>query len=115
MRTRVTILTQLFPVHQRITTEDELRQLMGHPSELVRHKVIDRLDEHCRHFIGLSPCLFVSTADRYGECDVSPRGDAPGFVYVIDEKHLVIPDRPGNRRMDRFATSFRIHMLASFF
>src|SRR5579875_182621 len=73
---------------------------MGHPSELVRHKVIDHLDEHCRNFISLSPYALISTANAHGECDVSPRGDAPGFVLVIDEKHLVIPERPGNRRMD---------------
>lgn len=88
------------PFNHQVTTEDELRELMGSPSELVRHKVIDHLDEHCRHFIGLSPCLLMSTADVHGECDVSPRGDAPGFVQIIDEKRIVIPERPGNRRMD---------------
>ena len=93
-------MTQVVSFKQQITTEDELRQLMGYPGELVRHKVIDHLDEHCRHFIGLSPYLLMSTADAHGECDVSPRGDAPGFVLVIDEKHLVIPERPGNRCMD---------------
>lgn len=86
--------------NERVESEDELRKLMGHPSEVVRHKVIDHLDEHCRNFIALSPYLFISTADATGECDVSPRGDAPGFVKVIDGKHLVIPERPGNRRMD---------------
>lgn len=83
-----------------LTSEDELRELLGYPGELVRHKVIDHLDEHCRHFIELSPYLIISTADVKGECDASPRGDPPGFVKVIDEWHLVIPERPGNRRMD---------------
>ncbi|QSO54148.1 pyridoxamine 5'-phosphate oxidase family protein [Alicyclobacillus curvatus] len=88
------------PFNDRVESEAELRQLMGHPSELVRHKVINHLDVHCRHFIELSPYLLMSTADVNGECDASPRGDAPGFVKVIDERRLVIPERPGNRRMD---------------
>jgi uncharacterized protein len=88
------------PFNNRVESEDELRQLMGHPSELVRHKVINHLDAHCRHFIELSPYLLISTADADGECDASPRGDVPGFVKVIDERRLVIPERPGNRRMD---------------
>lgn len=86
--------------NERVESEDELRKLLGHPGELVRHKVIDHLDEHCSQFISLSPYLLLSTADASGECDVSPRGDAPGFVKVIDKWHLVIPERPGNRRMD---------------
>jgi hypothetical protein len=83
-----------------LKSEDEVRELIGHPTELVRNKTMDRLDAHSRAFIALSPLLFISTSDRDGFCDVSPRGDAPGFVHVIDDKRLVIPDRPGNRRID---------------
>jgi predicted pyridoxine 5'-phosphate oxidase superfamily flavin-nucleotide-binding protein len=73
---------------------------VGYPSELVKKKVVHNLDKHCREFIALSPLLFLSTSDQQGFCDVSPHGDAPGAVLVLDEKHLVIPERPGNRRID---------------
>ena len=78
----------------------ELRALVGEPSELARKKQIDHLDAHCREFIAHAPFLLLGTADRTGRCDVSPKGDAPGFVQVLDERHLVIPDRPGNKRLD---------------
>jgi len=86
-----------------ITTQEEFlafREEIGQPSERARNKVIDHIDEHCRTFISKSPFLTVATANINGECDVSPRGDAPGFVKVIDEHHLFIPERPGNKRMD---------------
>ena len=73
---------------------------MGHPGELVNKKVIHRLDKHCINFLALSPLLFLSTSDKEGNCDVSPRGDPAGFVLVLDDLHLVIPERPGNRRVD---------------
>lgn len=85
--------------HQ-IASEEELRELLGHPSTLVRNKVIDHLDHHCCEFIRLSPYAVLSTCNSDGRCDASPRGDAPGFVRVLDERRLVIPERPGNRRMD---------------
>jgi len=87
---------------QFISTEEELRSLVGYPSELVQHKVITHIDRHCADFIAKSPFLFISTSDAAGKCDVSPRGDSAGFVQVIDDRHLVIPDRPGNKRMDSF-------------
>ncbi|QQE76515.1 pyridoxamine 5'-phosphate oxidase family protein [Brevibacillus composti] len=83
-----------------VSTEAELREWMGESSEVVKRKVITHLDEHCMQYIAKAPFLIVATADRDGYCDASPRGDAPGFVHVIDEHHLVIPERPGNRRMD---------------
>jgi len=83
-----------------VSSEEELRSILGSPSELVKNKVIHFLDDHCRDFISKSPLLLLSTSDRSGACDVSPRGDAPGFVHILDEKHLVIPERPGNRRVD---------------
>ncbi|WP_438498143.1 pyridoxamine 5'-phosphate oxidase family protein [Paenibacillus sp. IHBB 3054] len=83
-----------------IKSEEELRAILGYPSELVKNKAIDALDEHCRQFISKSPLLIMATSDGEGLCDVSPRGDLPGFVLVLDDKHLVIPERPGNRRMD---------------
>lgn len=62
--------------------------------------MISTIDEHCREFIGKSPFLVLATSDAEGNCDSSPRGDAPGFVYVLDDQHLIIPDRPGNKRVD---------------
>jgi uncharacterized protein len=70
------------------------------PSQLVLDKVIDRVDEHCRAFIALSPFATLATADADGFPDVSPRGGDPGFVHVLDEHHLALPDRPGNNRVD---------------
>ncbi|RNF39454.1 pyridoxamine 5'-phosphate oxidase family protein [Planococcus salinus] len=83
-----------------VETVEELREITGKPSELVNNKVITYLDEHCRDFITKSPFLTISTADESGFCDVSPRGDTAGFVYVKNEKQLIIPERPGNKRMD---------------
>jgi uncharacterized protein len=83
-----------------IETEEELRALLGFPSELVKNKVISQLDVHCRDFISKSPFLVMSTSNSHGECDASPRGDMPGFVHVLEEKRLVIPERPGNKKMD---------------
>ncbi|MET3505248.1 pyridoxamine 5'-phosphate oxidase family protein [Halalkalibacter oceani] len=85
---------------QTIDSEEELREIVGFPSKLVKNKVISHLDSHCKEFIAKSPFLLISTADEEGFCDVSPRGDKPGFVYILDDKHLIIPERPGNRRID---------------
>ncbi|MFE8702970.1 pyridoxamine 5'-phosphate oxidase family protein [Cytobacillus sp. FJAT-54145] len=88
------------PFTDVIQTEEELRTLLGFPSKTVQNKTISYLDHNCMEFISKSPFLMLSTADAEGNCDTSPRGDAPGFVHVLDQKHLVIPERPGNRRMD---------------
>jgi hypothetical protein len=77
-----------------------LRDIIGHPSEMAQAKSIRRLDRHCRQFIGLSPFLCLATADAAGKADVSPRGDQPGFVQVLDDETLLIPERPGNARID---------------
>jgi PPOX class probable FMN-dependent enzyme len=79
---------------------EELRALMGEPSEVALRKDIGRLDEHCRAFIARAPFVLIATADAAGRCDVSPKGDAPGFALVVDDRHLLIPDRPGNKRFD---------------
>lgn len=88
------------PFTSRITSEAELRALLGEPSEIVKHKQLAALDVHCRAFIGLSPFLSIGTVSATGGCDVSPRGDAPGFTLTLDDRHLAIPERPGNRRAD---------------
>jgi uncharacterized protein len=70
------------------------------PNRVPRDKVIDRLDRHCRAFIELAPFATLATADADGFPDVSPRGGDPGFVKVLDEHRLALPDRPGNNRVD---------------
>jgi uncharacterized protein len=83
-----------------IRSRAELRQLMREPGELVKAKEIDFLDAHCQSLIARSPFLLLATSNKQGRCDVSPKGDAPGFVQVLDQHHLVIPDRVGNNRLD---------------
>ncbi len=68
--------------------------------QLVWDKEVDHLDRHCRAFIGLSPWATLATADADGFPDVSPRGGEPGFVRVLDDRRLALPDRPGNNRID---------------
>ncbi|MDQ0270506.1 MSMEG_1061 family FMN-dependent PPOX-type flavoprotein [Cytobacillus purgationiresistens] len=83
-----------------IQSEDELRSLFDQPGKAAANKIINEIDEHCRDFIAKSPMLFLSTAHADGRCDNSPRGDEAGFVHIMDAQHLVIPERPGNRRLD---------------
>ena len=80
-------------------TEARLRVLYGDVSPRAAVKVIDRFDAHCRAFIGASPFVLLATSDGTG-LDVSPKGDPAGFVQIEDERHLLIPDRPGNNRLD---------------
>lgn len=91
-----------YPFQQVIRSDGEVRDAIGVPSDLVLRKQLPALDEHCRAFIARSPFLVLGTAGADGSCDVSPRGDAPGFVLVLDDRTLAIPDRPGNRRVDAF-------------
>lgn len=79
---------------------DAVQALYPPPTPLSLKKQIGRLDLHCRRFIAHSPFLCISTADADGRADVSPRGDRPGFVLVLDDHTLAIPDRPGNNRLD---------------
>lgn len=83
-----------------VTSSDLLEEIVGPPSEMVRKKQLSRLDGHMRTFISLAPFVLLGTADGEGRCDVSPRGDAPGFVRVLEDSLLVLPERPGNRRAD---------------
>lgn len=83
-----------------ITTVEQLRSLYTQPSERARRKELTSLDPHCRRFIALSPFVLLASSDRKGQTDVSPRGGDPGFVAVRDEHHLLIPDAPGNNRLD---------------
>ena len=83
-----------------VTTREELRAIVGEPLDRAVKKEMRSLDAHARALIATSPYLLLGTHDAEGRCDVSPKGDAPGFVYVLDEGTIVLPDRPGNRRTD---------------
>lgn len=83
-----------------VTSEQELREMLGeaNPRSVLKERA--SLDDHFRAFIGRSPFLLMATSGADGTCDVSPKGDAPGFVLVLDGRRIVIPDRPGNKRFD---------------
>ncbi|MFK5980257.1 MAG: pyridoxamine 5'-phosphate oxidase family protein [Rhizobiaceae bacterium] len=83
-----------------IKSEEELRAHFGQVSELAQKKEMRGLDKHARHFISLSPFLCMATSSKSGMADNTPRGDAPGFVSVLDDEQLLIPERPGNNRLD---------------
>ncbi len=84
----------------RIETVEQLRSHYKAVSPRAAQKVLSKLDPHCRRFIGLSPFVMLATSSRDGALDVTPRGDLPGFVQVQDETTLILPDRPGNNRLD---------------
>ena len=83
-----------------LSDNTEVRSHYGTPSAMSLAKELTRLDRHCRAFIALSPFVVLASSDAAGRCDATPRGDAPGFVTVLDESTLVIPDRTGNKRVD---------------
>jgi PPOX class probable FMN-dependent enzyme len=83
-----------------ISDETELREIVGRPTELVEAKLADHINELTRQFIERSPFVCVATASADGGLDVSPRGDPAGFVRVLDEHTLLIPERPGNKLAD---------------
>lgn len=84
------------------TIDDEaaLRALIGEPTAIVCAKVSDRLNPLTRQFIERAPFVVLATADASGSCDVSPRGDPAGFVRILDDRTLLLPERPGNRIAD---------------
>jgi PPOX class probable FMN-dependent enzyme len=90
-----------------IATEAALRALIGEPSEVVCAKISPRLNPLTRQFIERSPFLCLATADENGSCDVSPRGDPRGFVRVLDDTTLLVPERPGNRLADSLRNILR--------
>jgi len=83
-----------------VTHLEEITAVIGTPGPLSLKKELTFLDEHMRKFVAQSPFLVISTCDADGNCDASPRGDPPGFVRVLDDGTLLIPDRPGNKRVD---------------
>ena len=83
-----------------IETVEELRSSYGEPSERAVKKSLNRLDRHCRQFIELSPFVVLASAGADGRVDCSPRGDPAGFVAVLDDRTILLPDRRGNNRTD---------------
>ena len=85
---------------ETIVTRERLRQIYRAPGRFVANKAIDHIDQICRSFIAACPFVLVATRGADGRLDLSPKGDPPGFVRVLDDKTLVIPDRLGNNRID---------------
>ncbi len=83
-------------------TVDDLRAIVGHPNSYVANKVGKRLSAIQRDWLAHSPLGFVATTDAQGRVDVSPKGDPPGFVHIIDDTTIAIPERPGNKRVDGY-------------
>jgi uncharacterized protein len=83
-----------------ITTREGLRQHYRQPGDGAVRKELRLLDHHACSFIGRSPFVLIGSSDGAGNADVTPKGDMPGFVAVLDERTLAIPDRPGNNRLD---------------
>jgi PPOX class probable FMN-dependent enzyme len=90
------------PFGELVTSEMDLRAVVPAPAEAAPAvlKQIDHLDEHCRDFIARAPFFLLATAGANGDCDASPRGGPPGFVRVLDDRRLLVPEFPGNRRAD---------------
>ncbi|MFI7577456.1 pyridoxamine 5'-phosphate oxidase family protein [Micromonospora sp. NPDC049497] len=85
-----------------ITTHEELRELLGTPGPRAAAKERTRLHERDRQWLAASPFCLVATAGTDGTCDVSPKGDPPGFTLVLDDTTVAIPERPGNKRADGY-------------
>lgn len=83
-----------------VRSAEELRERYRPPVDDVLRKQLDRLDAHCRRFVELSPFVVLATSGPDGLADATPRGGEPGFVHVLDERTLLLPDRPGNNRLD---------------
>lgn len=91
-----------------VTSEEELTALVGgEPAAPVLDKVRSALQDVHRRWLAASPLCLMATADAEGNCDVSPKGDPPGFARVLDDTTIAIPDRPGNRRADGFRNVLR--------
>ncbi len=98
-----------------ITTEEELRAVLGRPGRGAVAKALDHIDGHFAGFIAQSPFVLIGSSDAAGNQDVSPKGDPAGFVLVLDEHTLAIPDRPGNHRGDTFSNVLQNPNVALFF
>lgn len=98
-----------------IETVEQLRTLYALPKERAVRKQLATLDEHCRRFIGLSPFVVVASSNATNAMDASPRGGAPGFVKALNERTLLIPDAPGNNRLDTLVNIIETGRIGLFF
>ena len=89
-------LIWIIQMDHNIDTLEKLREVIDEPSPLIETKVVKSIDEICRQFIEKSPLICIGTSNLKNDQDVSPKGDAPGFVKVLDESTILIPERPGN-------------------
>jgi PPOX class probable FMN-dependent enzyme len=87
---------------EEIATHQRLRELARQPSARANNKIISHIDDICMRFIAACPFVIIASRGVDGLMDLSPKGDPPGFVAVLDERTLAIPDRPGNHRLDTF-------------
>jgi PPOX class probable FMN-dependent enzyme len=94
-------------MRREVTTVEDLRAVVGQPNAYVANKVKDRLSEAQQDWLSHSPLGFVATSDAEGRVDVSPKGDPPGFVHIIDDVTIAIPERPGNKRVDGYLNVLR--------
>jgi len=92
---------------QVLDDEGALRAFLGEPSPAVCAKITDRLNALTRRYIELSPFVCLATSAPDGTCDVSPRGDPPGFVRILDDQTILLPERPGNRIADSLSNIVR--------
>lgn len=90
------------PEYVEVTSEAELREMLGEPGPRAATKERTRLHQRDREWLAASPFCLIATSAPDGSCDVSPKGDPPGFAHVVDDATIAIPDRPGNRRVDGF-------------
>ena len=89
-------------MRREVITVDDLRAIVGHPNSYVANKVGKRISAIQQDWLAHSPLGFVATTDAQGRVDVSPKGDPPGFVHIIDDTTIAIPERPGNKRVDGY-------------
>ncbi len=93
-------MSEEFATASVITDAAKVREIIGEPIPIVQNKEMPQLDHYCRQFIEMSPFLCLGTVGADGHIDMSPRGDPPGFVQVLDDHTLLLPDRQGNQRVD---------------
>lgn len=98
-----------------IRSTDELRAIVGEPRKAQQTKAITALDGHCRRWIAASPFVVIASAGSSGRMDISPKGDPAGFVRVLDDTNVAVPDRPGNKRLDTFKNVLENPQLAMIF
>ena len=99
----------------KIENESQLREIYGYPKGRAKDKALNRLEKHAINFIKTAPFLVMSTSDNEGNQDASPRGGRPGFVKVLDENTILIPDAKGNNRVDSISNIIETNSIGLLF